>query len=88
MDPEAKQLLAEPQAVHPLDPSKNPLLISIFDACDTMKTLVARGQLTAEVVRDAKAMLMLRLDKVQRGTLFAFSIVTHALRGMQLGHMP
>ena len=59
-----------PVAIHRLDPSKNPLLISIFDACETVKTLLERDEgFNAEVVNNAKAFLMMRLDKARRRAL-------------------
>jgi hypothetical protein len=43
---------------------KNPLLVSIIDGCETLKALVEKQQLKPEDVAGAKALIMLRTDKV------------------------
>ena len=44
---------------------KNPLLVSIVDGCETLKGLAQKNQLTAELVSGAKAMILMRTDKVR-----------------------
>lgn len=45
---------------------KNPLLVSIIDGCETLKALVEKQQLKAEDIAGAKALIMMRTDKVRR----------------------
>ncbi|GBF99172.1 hypothetical protein Rsub_11617 [Raphidocelis subcapitata] len=46
---------------------KNPLLVSIIDGCETLKALVEKQQLKPEDVAGAKALIMLRTDKIGFG---------------------
>lgn len=46
---------------------KNPLMMSIIDGCETLKTLVEKKEITAELVRDSKGFLMMRTDKIGLG---------------------
>lgn len=43
---------------------KNPLLVSIIDGCETLKALSTKKQLTPDLVQAAKAIILLRTDKV------------------------
>ena len=44
---------------------KNPLLVTILDGCETLKALVAKNQVTAELVAGAKGIILMRTDKVR-----------------------
>lgn len=43
---------------------KNPLLVSIIDGCETLKALVAKNQITPDVIASAKGLILMRTDKV------------------------
>ena len=43
---------------------KNPLLVSVIDGCETLKALIEKQQLKPEDVAGAKAIIMMRTDKV------------------------
>jgi len=45
---------------------KNPLLVSIIDGCETLKALIEKQQLKPEDIASAKALIILRTDKVRR----------------------
>lgn len=73
---------------------KNPLLVSIIDGCETLKALVEKQQLKGEDVAAAKALIVMRTDKVGRGrsgaqgrsgTLWEPSLRTHGLGEKDLG---
>lgn len=51
-----------------LDAKKNPLLISILDAVETLKQMTAQGKLPADAVTNAKGLLTMMTNKV-RGVL-------------------
>jgi hypothetical protein len=42
---------------------KNPLVVSIIDGCETLKSLVAKNQITPEAVASAKGLMLMRTDK-------------------------
>lgn len=56
-----------PEAKAPGLSKNNPLLISILDACETLKILQEQGRLAVEAVASAKGILALRIDKVGFG---------------------
>ena len=42
---------------------KNPLLVSILDACNTLKLLIEKGSITPDIISQAKGLLIMRTDK-------------------------
>ncbi|KAI8469059.1 MAG: hypothetical protein J3K34DRAFT_290086 [Monoraphidium minutum] len=46
---------------------KNPLLVSIIDGCETLKALVEKQQLKAEDIAPARALIVMRTDKIGFG---------------------
>lgn len=50
---------------------KNPLLVSIIDGCETLKALNAKKQITGELVAAAKAIILMRTDKVSQSFMSA-----------------
>jgi hypothetical protein len=43
----------------------NPLVASIKDGCETLKALVAKGRVTAELISSCKGLILMRTDKVR-----------------------
>lgn len=55
---------APPRAM--LDVHKNPLLISILDAVDTLKTMGEKGTIPPLYLQNAKGILAMKTDKVSK----------------------
>jgi hypothetical protein len=48
-----------------LDVHKNPLLVSILDGVDTLKTMYTNGDIPAVYLQNAKGLLIMKTDKVR-----------------------
>lgn len=49
-----------------LDVHKNPLLISILDGVETLRTMASKGEIPAEYLQSAKGLLIMKTDKVRQ----------------------
>jgi hypothetical protein len=49
-----------------LDVHKNPLLISILDGVDTLRTMASTGEIPTEYLQAAKGLLLMKTDKVKK----------------------
>jgi hypothetical protein len=43
---------------------RNPLVVSIIDGCETLKALAVKNKITAELISNAKGLILMRTDKV------------------------
>lgn len=73
---EEAQVLQEMGIMKPpkniLDVHKNPLLISILDAVDTLKAMEEKKQLPFAYIQNAKGLLTMKTDKVHVGLFMIF----------------
>lgn len=53
------------QRVNALDAKKNPLLISILDAVDTLKNMETQGKLPHDAIYNSKGLLTMMTNKVR-----------------------
>ncbi|GFR42176.1 hypothetical protein Agub_g2916 [Astrephomene gubernaculifera] len=67
LEDEINQQYGSKQRVNHLDAKKNPLLISILDAVDTLKNMEAQGKLPHDAITNAKGLLTMMTNKVGFG---------------------
>lgn len=44
---------------------RNPLVVSIIDGCETLKSLAVKNKITPELISGAKGLILMRTDKVR-----------------------
>jgi len=43
---------------------RNPLVVSIIDGCETLKSLISKSKITPDLIAAAKGLILMRTDKV------------------------
>ncbi|KAG2489849.1 hypothetical protein HYH03_011652 [Edaphochlamys debaryana] len=67
LEDEINQKYGDTKRVNALDAKKNPLLISILDAVDTLKNMQASGKLPQDAISTSKGLLTMMTNKVGFG---------------------